>query len=49
MYAVDLASGVWSRLTAQPGSHSGILSPDGSMLIDTWSSLTVPVALSHRA
>ena len=42
VYAVDLASGDRSKLTAQPGSHSGTLSPDGSMLIDTWSSLTVP-------
>lgn len=42
LYRVDLRSGRTIRLTNDSGTHSGELSSDGSYLIDTWSSTTVP-------
>jgi dipeptidyl-peptidase-4 len=42
IYRVELATGKTVRLTAQPGTHHGMLSTDGVFLIDQWSSLTVP-------
>lgn len=42
LYRVELASGRTTRLTAEPGTHRGKLSSDGTSLIDTWSSTTVP-------
>ncbi|MCB0795632.1 MAG: DPP IV N-terminal domain-containing protein [Flavobacteriales bacterium] len=42
LYTVDLKSGNLARLTTAQGSHSGELSPDGSMLLDQWSSISVP-------
>ena len=42
LYRVDLGNGRVTRLTREPGTHRGQLSSDGSTLIDTWSSTTVP-------
>ena len=42
LYRIDLRSGRTMRLTSDAGTHSGELSTDGSYLIDTWSSTTVP-------
>jgi len=42
LYRVDLRSGKVSRLTQEAGTHHGKLSSDGTTLIDSWSSLTVP-------
>lgn len=42
LYRVELASGKVQRLTQEPGTHHGQLSTDGSLLIDTWSSTSVP-------
>ncbi len=41
LYRVDLATGKTLRLTAEPGTHHGALSSDGTSLIDTWSSISV--------
>lgn len=42
LYRVELATGKASRLSQEPGTHSGMLSGNGRYLIDQWSSLTVP-------
>ena len=42
IYRVNLAKGTTTKLTREPGTHSGKLSSNGRYLIDTWSSLTVP-------
>lgn len=42
LYRVEVPSGKVVRLTTEPGTHRGQLSSDGSTLIDTWSSSTVP-------
>lgn len=42
LYRIDLTNGRSTRLTSEPGVHYGQLSSDGSYLLDTWSSLTVP-------
>lgn len=41
-FKVNLKSGKATKLTSQPGSHRSQLSPDGSMLIDQYSSISVP-------
>ncbi|WP_322797357.1 S9 family peptidase [Tepidiforma sp.] len=38
LYRVPLEGGPIERLTAEPGWHSGVLSPDGGWLADSWSS-----------
>ncbi len=42
LYRVELRSGKVSRLTQEAGSHHGKLSSDGAVLIDSWSSTSVP-------
>jgi dipeptidyl-peptidase 4 len=42
IYRVDVASGARIRLTADPGTHDGLFSPDWKYMIDSYSSLTVP-------
>jgi len=42
LYRVELSSGKTRRLTKEEGMHHGQLSSDGTTLIDTWSSLSVP-------
>lgn len=42
LYAVDLGDRCIERLTAEPGSHSISLSPDGQLYIDTYSSVNEP-------
>lgn len=42
LYRVEIESGKVTKLTTEPGTHHGQLSHDGSMLIDSWSSTTVP-------
>ncbi|MBL7954825.1 MAG: DPP IV N-terminal domain-containing protein [Flavobacteriales bacterium] len=42
LYRVELNSGKVKRLTQEPGTHHGQLSSDGSTLIDTWNSVSVP-------
>lgn len=41
LYRVELTGKV-TRLTPEPGTHHGLLSPDGRFILDTWSSLEVP-------
>ncbi|MCC6938578.1 MAG: DPP IV N-terminal domain-containing protein [Flavobacteriales bacterium] len=41
LYRVDLANGKWTKLTAEPGTHHGALSSNGTSVIDTWSSTSV--------
>lgn len=42
IYRVDLTKGTTTRLTKEPGVHHGELNDQGTLLIDTWSSTTVP-------
>ena len=42
LYRIHLQSGKMDRLTKQAGTHSGVLSPDKSTLIDRWTSTGVP-------
>ncbi len=42
LYRVPLDGGEPERLTAEPGWHAGVLSPDGRWLVDLWSSLEHP-------
>ncbi|MGE5395771.1 MAG: DPP IV N-terminal domain-containing protein, partial [Candidatus Saccharibacteria bacterium] len=42
LYKINLQSKKMDRLTKQPGTHSGLLSPDKSTIIDRWSSTEVP-------
>ncbi len=42
IYRVSLDGGEPERLTAEPGWHTGLLSPDGRWLVDLWSSLEQP-------
>jgi dipeptidyl-peptidase-4 len=42
LYRVDVNTGKTSRITTDQGTHNGKVSTDGSMVIDNWSSLTVP-------
>ncbi len=41
-YAVDMKSGEMRSLTPAEGTHSVVISKDGSQLIDVWSSVDVP-------
>jgi dipeptidyl-peptidase-4 len=42
LYRINIFSGKIDRLTKEPGTHSGILSPDSQNLIDHWTSTHVP-------
>ncbi len=42
LYSVPVAGGKITRITASPGTHSGLLSPEGSALLDTWSNVSTP-------
>lgn len=42
LYRVEIESGKVTRLTTEAGTHHGRLSSDGSTLIDSWSSVSVP-------
>lgn len=42
LYRVEIASGKTTRLSKDPGTHHGALTADGRVLLDTWSSLSVP-------
>lgn len=42
LYRVELASGRTTRLSTEAGTHHGMLSDDGAVLIDSWSSTSVP-------
>lgn len=48
LYRIDLASRKTQRLTQEPGTHHGQLSSDGQVLIDSWSSVTVPGRIDLR-
>ncbi|HOZ41270.1 MAG TPA: DPP IV N-terminal domain-containing protein [Flavobacteriales bacterium] len=48
LYRVDLASGRTTRLTAEAGTHHGLLSEDGQWLLDVWSSTRVPGKVELR-
>jgi dipeptidyl-peptidase-4 len=48
LYRLELASRKTQRLTTEPGTHHGMLSSDGTTLIDTWSSTTVPGRIELR-
>lgn len=42
IYRVEIANGRTTKLTREPGTHSGELGGGGRYLIDTWSSVSVP-------
>ncbi len=42
LYRVALSSGKSHRLSKDPGVHTGIPSPSGSVILDAWSSSTLP-------
>lgn len=42
LYRVELATGRTARLTRTAGTHHGAISSDGGMLLDQWSSTSVP-------
>ncbi|MDW8046642.1 MAG: DPP IV N-terminal domain-containing protein [Chloroflexota bacterium] len=42
LYRVSLEGGEPERVTAEPGWHAGVLSPEGRWLVDLWSSLQRP-------
>ena len=42
LYRINIRSGKTDRLTQDPGTHSGLLSPDKLNLIDRWTSTNVP-------
>ena len=48
IYRVELASRKTQRLTTDAGTHHGMLSSDGTVLIDNWSSTTVPGRIELR-
>ena len=42
LYNIDIHSGKTDKLTKVAGTHSGVLSPDGLNIIDSWTSTNVP-------
>jgi dipeptidyl-peptidase-4 len=48
LYRVELNSGKATRLSNEAGSHNGMLSTSGRLLLDTWSSVTVPSKVDLR-
>jgi dipeptidyl-peptidase-4 len=45
LYKINLQSGKTERLTKQAGTHSGLISPDKSAIIDRWSSTDIPAQI----
>jgi dipeptidyl-peptidase-4 len=45
IYSVPIDGGPVRRLVAEPGSHSGLLAPDGRHVLDTFSSFATPPRL----
>jgi len=48
LYRVEIGSGKTTRLSAETGTHMGLLSTSGRLLLDMWSSLTVPAKVDLR-
>ena len=42
IYRVEIKSGKMEKLTADEGIHSGMISPEGSSVLDTWNGPAVP-------
>lgn len=42
LYKINIRTGKADRLTKEAGTHTGLLSPDKSILIDKWTSTNVP-------
>ena len=49
LYVVSLAGGPIRRLTAEPGWHDVVISPDCRTCVDTWQSLEQPPRLAVRS
>ena len=48
IYRVSLDGSGFTKLTREPGTHSGEISPDGDLLLDTYSTVSEPPAISLR-
>ena len=48
LYRVEMGTGKTTRLSSEAGSHTGTLSTNGRMLLDTWSSQSVPAKVDLR-
>jgi len=48
IYRVALDGSGFTKLTREPGTHSAELSPDGDLLLDTYSAVSQPPTLSLR-